>query len=151
MNGLASFKRVIDWNKIDATAFYYEWAVDWNSLWQPSINFIGELIMKNTALTLLAAAAIGAISLGSASAMPFSRVSPALGQSDVENVRLVCNRYGQCYNTYRTYRSVRRYQAPHYYSGHDYYAAPAYRYPAYGYYGGPRVGIGLGPFGFGVW
>jgi hypothetical protein len=101
--------------------------------------------MKNVSLTLLAAAAIGAISLGSASAMPFSSVSPALGQSDVENVRVVCDRYGRCYNTRRTYRSAHRYYAPGYYYGPQYYGGPGY-----GYYGGPRVGIGIGPFGFGV-
>ena len=102
--------------------------------------------MKNITLTLLAAVAMGAISLGSASAMPFSRVSPTLGLNDVESVRVVCDRYGQCYNTRRTYRSMRRYDAPRYYSGRNRYVAPAYEY-----YDGPRVGIGIGPFGLGVW
>jgi len=106
--------------------------------------------MKNITLTLLAAATTGAISLGSASAMPISKLTPALGQGDVENVRVVCNRYGRCYNTHRTYRSARRYYAPGYYYGPRYYA-PHYGYSHYGYYGGPRVGIGIGPFGFGVW
>ena len=41
--------------------------------------------------------------------------------------------------------------APGYYDG-GYYGGPGYAYgPGYGYYGGPRVGIGVGPFGFGVW
>ena len=102
--------------------------------------------MKNITLTLLAAATTGAISLGSASAMPISKLTPALGQGDVEKVRVVCNRYGHCY---RTYRSARRYYAPGYYYGPRYYS-PYYGYPRYGYYG-PRIGFGIGPFGFGVW
>jgi hypothetical protein len=100
--------------------------------------------MKNLTLTLLAAAAIGAVSIGSASAMPFNNLSAALGESRVQDVRVVCNRNGQCYNTRRTYRFARPYYAPR-------YATPGYGYyggPGYGYYGGPRVGIGIGPFGF---
>ena len=101
--------------------------------------------MKNITLTLLAAAAIGAVSIASASAMPFSGASPTLGENDVQNVRIVCKRNGYCYNTRRTYRSARRYYAPGYYNG-GYYGGPGY-----GYYGRPHVGIGIGPFGFGVW
>jgi hypothetical protein len=102
--------------------------------------------MKNITLTLLAAAAIGAISIGSASAMPFNSASPVFDQSDVQKVRLVCNSNGRCYNnTRRTYRSAPRYYAPGYYNG-GYYGGPGY-----GYYGGPHVGVGIGPFGFGVW
>ncbi|HEY4720975.1 MAG TPA: hypothetical protein VII92_03960 [Anaerolineae bacterium] len=105
--------------------------------------------MKNVTLTLLAAAAIGAISLGSASAMPFSSVSPALGQSDVENVRVVCDQYGRCYNTNRrAYRSSQRYYAPRHYN--DGYYNGHYNGPGYGYYGRPHVGVGVGPFQFGV-
>ena len=104
--------------------------------------------MKNVTLTLLAAAAaIGAVSIGSASAMPFNNVSAALGESHVQNVRVVCNRYGRCYNTRRAYRS---YYAPRYYNSPAYYGGPGYYAgPGYGYYGGPRVGIGIGSFGLG--
>ena len=56
------------------------------------------------------------------------------------------------------HRHVRRYYAPRYgyYAPRRYYGGyPYYRpwgYPAYGYgYYGPRVGIGIGPFGFGLW
>ena len=108
--------------------------------------------MKNLSLALLAAAAIGAISIGSASAMPFGSMSPALGESDVQNVRVVCNRNGHCYNTGRVhrtvrpaYRSVPRYQAQQYYGNDGYYAGPSY-----GYYDRPLVGFGVGPFGFRV-
>ena len=109
--------------------------------------------MKNITLTLLAATAIGAVSIGGASAMPFNNVSPALGESHVQNVRVVCNQNGHCYNTNRGNRSARTYYAPRsydspaYYGGSGYYAAPSNGY----YYGGPRVGLGIGPFGFGVW
>jgi hypothetical protein len=103
--------------------------------------------MKNITLTLLAAAAIGAVSLGSATAMPFSSVSPALGQSDVENVRVVCDQYGRCYNTNRrAYRSSQRYHAPRHYNN-GYYNNGYYNN---GYYGRPHVGVGVGPVQFGI-
>ena len=102
--------------------------------------------MKNITLTLLAAAAFGAVSFGGASAMPFGNLSAALGESPVQDVRVVCNRNGQCYNTNRNYRQTRRYYAPRYYNDYGYYNGPRY-----GYYAGPRVGVGIGPFGFGTW
>jgi hypothetical protein len=110
--------------------------------------------MKNVTLILLAATAIGAVSMGSATAMPFNNLSAAPGESQVQNVRIVCDRYQRCYNTNRGYRSARPYYAPRYdnYGGPAYgYAAPGYGYaaPGYGYYGAPRVGVGIGPFGFG--
>lgn len=110
--------------------------------------------MKNVTLSLLAAAAVGAISIGSVSAgMPVGNLA-GLGENHLQDVRLVCDRFGRCYNTRRAY--VRRYyRRPGYYGG--YYGYPGYGYyggygyPGYGYYGGPRVGVGIGPFGFGVW
>ena len=59
--------------------------------------------MKNVTLSLLAAAAIGAISIGSVSAMPVSNLA-GLSESHVQDVRLVCDRFGRCYNTRRAYR-----------------------------------------------
>jgi hypothetical protein len=107
--------------------------------------------MKNIMLTLLAAAAIGAVSVGSASAMPFNNVSAALGESHVQDVRVVCDRYRRCYNTARAYRYARPYYAPRYYNSPGYYGGPGYGYYGgpYGYYGGP--GVGIGPFGFRMW
>jgi hypothetical protein len=91
--------------------------------------------MKNISMTLLAAAAIGVVSLGGASAVPFSNVSAALGDSNLEDVRYVCNHNRRCYNTgHRAYRAARPYYAQRYYD------SPSY-------YGGAR--IGLGPVG--VW
>jgi hypothetical protein len=103
---------------------------------------------KNVTLSFLAAAAIGTISIGSVSAMPVNNLA-GLGDSHVQDVRLVCDRYGRCYNTRRAYRSY-SYAQP-YYGGGGYYSGygPGYYGPGYGYYGGPRVGIGVGPFGFG--
>ena len=99
--------------------------------------------MKNVTLSLLAAAAIGAISIGSVYAMPVNNLA-GLGESHFQDVRLVCDRFGRCYNTRRAYRSQRYYGQP----GYGYYGQPGYGYyRGYGYYGGPRVGIG--PFGFG--
>jgi hypothetical protein len=110
--------------------------------------------MKNVTLSLLAAAALGAISIGSVSAMPANNLA-GLGESHLQDVRLVCDRFGRCYNTRRAY-ARRYYGQPGYYGrpGYGYYGQPGYGYygqPGYGYYGGPRVGVGIGPFGFGVW
>ena len=103
--------------------------------------------MKNITLPLLAAVAIGAITIGSATAMPFSanNGTAVLNESLVQDVRVVCNRNGNCWNTSR-YRSARRAYSPGYYNRPGYYAQPGY-----GYYRGPRVGVGIGPFGFGVY
>ncbi len=112
--------------------------------------------MNNITKTLLATVALGAVSIGSASAIPLDRLSGVLGVSDVQNVRVVCNQNGQCYNTAR--RSARRAYAPRYYDARQHYAAPQYyaapEYyggPQYGYYGAPQLGVGVGPFGFRVW
>jgi len=64
--------------------------------------------MKNVTLSLLAAAAMGAVSIGSGSAMPVSNLA-GLSETHVKDG------------------------------------------PGYGYYGGPRVGIGVGPVGVGIW
>ena len=109
--------------------------------------------MKTFRLPLLAAVAMGAITgaitIGSAGAMPFSSNSTVQGDSLVQDVRVVCNRNGNCWNTGgRRYRSVRRGYGPGYYDRPAYYAEPRY---GYGYYGGPRVGVGVGPFGFGLY
>ena len=100
--------------------------------------------MKNVTLSLLAAAAIGAISISSASAMPISNLA-GLSESHVQDVRLVCDRFGRCYNTrraYRTYPYAQRYYGDGYYSGYG---------PGYGYWGQRGAGIGLGPFGVSIW
>ena len=76
--------------------------------------------MKNVTLSLLAAAGIGAISIGSVSAMPVSNLT-GLSESHVQDVRLVCDRFGRCYNTRRAYRSypyAQRYYGDGYYSGY---------------------------------
>ncbi len=99
--------------------------------------------MTHLKLTLLAAAAIGAASIGGASALPMSGSSPAI-ESNVQHVRVVCNQRGVCWDSRsprRTWRSGRngpRYVQPQY----------GYGYPQYGYQQ-PGVGIGVGPFG--VW
>jgi hypothetical protein len=106
--------------------------------------------MKTFRLPLLAAVAMvtsmgaltGALTISSAGAMPFSSSTAVQGESLVQDVRVVCNRNGNCWNTDRRYRSVRR----------GYYDRPAYyAEPRYGYYGGPRVGVGVGPIGFGIY
>jgi hypothetical protein len=103
-------------------------------------------------LPLLAAVAMGALvgafTIGSVGAMPFSSNTAVQGESLVQDVRVVCNRNGNCWNTDRRYRSVRRGYAPGYYERPAYYAEPRH---GYGYYGGPRIGVGVGPVGFGIY
>jgi hypothetical protein len=77
------------------------------------------------------------------SALPLAPSATFEQTSMIQNVRVVCDPYGRCWNTGPRYRVVRRYYDPGYAYG------PAYGYyggPAYGYGWGPRVGIG---FGFG--
>ena len=76
--------------------------------------------MKIITLPLLAAVATAALTIGSAAAMPFSTSNGAavLNESLVQDVRVVCNRHGNCWNTNR-YRSSRR----SYSSGYRAYSA----------------------------
>ena len=83
----------------------------------------------------LAAFGAAAFSMGSASALP---MAPVTGPSNVEQVRLVCDRHGRCYRT-----RPRVYAAPSYGYGPSYYDyGPSY-YGSYGY-GGPAVTFGFG-------
>lgn len=102
--------------------------------------------MKNISLALLAAATMGAVSISGASAMPFG--SSPLGESLVQDVRVVCDRFGRCYDT-RPSNRVRTYHAPRYYDRPAYYGS--HRGYDRGYYSGPRVGVGIGTFGVGAW
>ena len=106
--------------------------------------------MKTITLSLLAAAAIGAVSIGSASAMPFSSGPAALGESLVQDVRLVCNEYGRCWNTNRRAHRSSRYYAPRQYN-RGYYSSGYYGDGYHGYARSPGVGIGVGPVGVRIW
>ena len=106
--------------------------------------------MTNLKLTLLAAASIGAVSIGGASALPFSSSTPSVGEGNVQLARVVCDRFGRCWNTNRSSRST-RYYAP---ASPGYaYGSPGYAYGAYGAYDrrydNRGVGVGVGPFG--IW
>ena len=103
-----------------------------------------KMKMRAFSFALLAASAIGAVSIGSASAMPFANPA-SVQESLVQDVRLVCDRFGRCYNANRYYghRYGNRYG---YRSGYRDYRG----HRAYGYHRGPRVGIGVGPVGIGV-
>jgi hypothetical protein len=110
-------------------------------------------IMKKLILSAFAAAAIGGLSVGAASAMPFGSAMPTPGAGLVHEARIVCDRNGRCYNTNRRARSTQRYYAPRQYGyrgGYNGYGyARGYAQPYYGAYG-PAIGIGVGPFGVGV-
>ena len=73
--------------------------------------------------------------------MPFA--NPASAQENlVQDVRVVCDRFGGCYTTNRG----RHYGNQYGYRGHR-----AYGYNrGYGYHRAPAVGIGVGPVGIGV-
>jgi hypothetical protein len=102
---------------------------------------------------LLAAAATGFA--GGASAMPMSNLAAAATANDElkQDVRVVCDRSGRCYNTRRhLYREDYSYNnygyAPY---AHEYnYAPRAYYGSPYGYYGGPGIGLSFG-FGGNRW
>lgn len=93
--------------------------------------------MTHLKLTLFAAAATLAASVGGASALPFNSSLPALAESNVQHVRIVCNQYGECYDTRKRHNT--RYVTP-YHRGHAYG-----RYDRR--YRQPGVAIGVGPFG----
>jgi hypothetical protein len=91
----------------------------------------------------IALGAFGAVLLASAaSAAPLNAMT--IGSSEVSNVdqvRLVCNEYGRCWQT-RRLRYVQRYCDPSYVAGrgYNYYAGPGYYDRGYGYCG-PRFSI----------
>jgi hypothetical protein len=102
--------------------------------------------MKKSILPL----AIGAAALfaSAASAAPLSNGISVMPDNGIENVRMVCDEFGRCYQT----RGGRRVIVER---GDSYnYYAPRERYiERRGYYDdGPSVGIGVGPggVGFGV-
>jgi hypothetical protein len=94
--------------------------------------------MKKIVISLALGA--GAILASSAAdAAPLTKGLAVLPDNSIENVRLVCDQYGQCYRT----RGGRRVIVQGGYGGGY---AP-------GYYGGgygPSVGVGIGPVGVGV-
>jgi hypothetical protein len=91
--------------------------------------------MRLTAL-LLTAGGFLTLAAASSSAMPIGHLGNAASSaSDVQDVRLVCNRWGRCWRT-----GPRRYYGPRY------YAPPAYGYYPYGGYYRP---YGYGGYGYG--
>jgi hypothetical protein len=87
--------------------------------------------------------ALGATALfaTAASAAPLSNGIAVMPDSNIENVRMVCNEYGRCWRE-RSRVVVRE----------SYGYAPRDRYvERRGYYNsGPSVGIGVGPVGVGI-
>jgi hypothetical protein len=103
----------------------------------------GGTIMTKLAVTLLAGTAALFVA-GGAQAAPLVPTAPVV-DNGIENVRLVCNEWGRCWQT----------RGPRYYSGDSYnsynYYEPSYRYRRH--YGpgvqfnapGVHFGIGVGP------
>jgi len=87
--------------------------------------------MTHFKLSLLASAAIGIASISGASAAPAGNV-PAVGENAAQHVRVVCDRYGRCYNT----RNL----------GARHYRNNGYQGYNSGYYSNRRS-YGHGPFG----
>jgi hypothetical protein len=101
--------------------------------------------MKNMVISLaLGAGAIFASS--AADAAPLTKGLTVLPNDNIENVRLVCDRFGRCYRT----RGARRVIYGNSYSyAPGYYRGPGYYGPGY-YGGGYGPGVGVGPVGVGV-
>jgi hypothetical protein len=104
--------------------------------------------------------AVGASALfaTAASAAPLSNGLTVIPDNGIENVRMVCDQYGRCWN--RGQRRVMIQDPYNYQDSYNY--APRERYiERRGYYdggyysNGPSVGIGVGPggvgIGFGAW
>jgi hypothetical protein len=105
--------------------------------------------MTNLKLTVLAATATLAASIGGASALPVNGSLPAPGASDVQQVRLVCNVFGQCYDTRWTVRSS-RYYAPHRSRYYDTRYDTRYNRHNREYDRNRGIVLGFGPFGIQV-
>ncbi len=86
--------------------------------------------MKHLKLTLFASAAIGLATIVSASAAP-AGITPALNESSTQNVRLVCDQWGRCYQTRRNRNRHYNYRYNNYDNGQYYH----------------RRQYGFGPFG----
>lgn len=95
---------------------------------------------------------VGAMLSSGAIAAPLSPISSVLPHNGIENVRLVCDEYGQCYRTRGGRRVVIQQE---YDDSYNYVPRERYierrGYHDGGYYNdGPSVGIGVGPGGVGV-
>jgi hypothetical protein len=79
-------------------------------------------------------------------AMPIGRPGLPVDVSAPQDVRLVCDRYGRCYQARPRYGVVERSYGPRYAPPSYYRAGPSYGY-APGYRQGPSIGLsfGVGP------
>ncbi len=85
-----------------------------------------------TALTTFAAVAFLASEAGAAPINPADIGTSEV--SNVEHVRIVCNKQGRCWRVHKPY-----------YTQRSYYSEPGYYdRRAYGYYGGPSIGLSFG-------
>jgi hypothetical protein len=97
------------------------------------------MIMK----TLLSIAGATMLLASAASAAPLSPTAVGTSEaSNIDQVRLVCNRYGRCWRTGPRY--VYRGYDDGYYGrrGYGYYGGPGYGRGYYG--GGPSIGFSFG-------
>ena len=83
--------------------------------------------MTKLAVSLLAGAAALAVT-GSAQAAPLVPTAPVVDDG-IQNVRLVCNEWGRCWQT----------RGPRYYGDSYNYYEPSYRYHRRHYHRGPGV------------
>jgi hypothetical protein len=118
-----------------------------NQLWRSGLTL--ESFMRMFSLALLGASALVAVSAGGAVAMPFANPAAAL-ESPVTSVRVVCDRFGRCYNTNRNARGYAPRANRNAYRYRNGYRNNYRPNRAYGYHRGPSVGIGVGPVGIGV-
>lgn len=93
--------------------------------------------MKTLAIALLAG--VGALSIGSARASDIYVTSEYANPDLVQQVRLVCDEYGNCYRTHGGARVVVRDSYNYYAPRERYYERRTYR----DWDDGPRAGVGI--------
>jgi hypothetical protein len=103
--------------------------------------------MKTLAIALLTGAA--ALAAGSAKASDVYVSGEYANPDLVQQVRLVCDEYGNCYRTRGGARVVVR-DSYNYYQPRERYIERRGYYDGGYYNNGPSVGIGVGPGGVGV-
>ncbi|WP_407160606.1 hypothetical protein [Bradyrhizobium sp. STM 3557] len=100
--------------------------------------------MRTFAITLAAAAS--ALVVSAASAAPLSPVVPSAPESNIQNVRLVCNEYGRCWRERSERRVIIREgrNAYDYAPRERYYERRGYRDRGGVEFDAPGVSVGIG-------
>jgi hypothetical protein len=99
-------------------------------------------------IVLSLAVGAGALFATAASAAPLANGIAIVPDNGIENVRMVCDQYGRCWQN-RASRRVIIQDSYNYAPREEYVQRRGYYNDGY-YNGGPSVGIGIGPGGVGI-